>query len=229
MYYLLLILPAILCILAQIHVTSTYAKYSRQSNSCGMTGADAARRILDANGLSHIRIEPISGNLSDHYDPRSNVIRLSDSTYGQTSAAALAVAAHECGHAIQREAGYAPYDLRTALVPVTNLCSHLWYITFVAGLFFSRSNIGWYLMLLGILFFAAVALFQLVTLPVEFNASSRALKILENDGFLQQNEISGARKVLTAAALTYVAGLFQSLMQLLRLLLMASGNKENRR
>ncbi len=225
----LLIFPAILCILAQIHVSSTFNKYAKMPNARGITGAEAARQILDANGLSHIRVEPVRGKLTDHYDPGAGVIRLSESVYGEASAAALGVAAHECGHAVQREQEYAPYNLRTALFPVTNFCSHLWYITFVVGLIFARSQMGYYLMLLGILFFAAVALFQLVTLPVEFNASSRALKILEADGYLMQNEIPAARKVLSAAAMTYVAGLLQSLMQLLRLLLMASNSRGNRR
>lgn len=219
------ILPAVLCLLAQLNVKNTFRRYSKKPNSRGMTGSEIARCILDANGLEHIRVEPISGTLTDHYDPSANVIRLSEDVYDQTSISAIGVAAHECGHAVQRSREYLPYTVRSSLVPVTGLCSRLWYTTFMLGVFLIRSDIGWYLMLAGALLFAGVALFQVATLPVEFDASKRALKILEQDSYLTQAEIPDARKVLAAAALTYVAGLLQSLMQLLRLLLMLSGNR----
>ncbi len=218
----LLLLPMVLSIAASVGVRSTYSKYGQVENARRMTGAETARRILDQNGLYHVRVEAVPGHLSDHFDPRANVVRLSESVYGKMSVAALAVAAHECGHAVQHAQSYLPVKLRTALVPITNLCSHAWYFTFLMGLFFSQRGFGPTLIYIGILLFAAVALFQLVTLPVEFNASSRALKILESSSFLEGNEVNGARAVLRAAAMTYVAGLLGSLMQLLRLLLIAN-------
>lgn len=217
----LLLLPVVLSIAASIGVRSAYHKYGQIRNQRGLTGAETARRILDLNGLQHVQVEPVGGQLSDHFDPRSNVVRLSEGVYDKASIAALAVAAHECGHAVQHAKGYVPVKLRTALVPVTNLCSHLWYITFLMGLFFSQRGFGTLLITIGILLFAGVALFQLVTLPVEFNASSRAMTILREDGFLAGDEVKGAGAVLRAAAMTYVAGLLGSLMQLLRLMLIA--------
>lgn len=222
MEWLLLILPMILSIGASIGVRSTYSKYETVQNRRGLTGAETARRILDDNGLYHVQVEAVRGHLSDHFDPRTNVVRLSESVYGQTSVAALGIAAHECGHAVQHAQDYVPVKLRTALVPITNFCSHAWYFTFLMGLFFSQRGFGPALIYIGILLFAAVALFQLVTLPVEFNASRRAMKILEGSGFLEGSEVKGARAVLRAAAMTYVAGLLGSLMQLLRLLLIAN-------
>lgn len=221
MEWLLLILPMILSIGASIGVRSTYSKYETVKNGRGLTGAETARQILDANGLYHVQVEPVRGYLSDHFDPRTNVVRLSESVYGNASVAALGIAAHECGHAVQHAQDYAPVKVRTALVPITSFCSHAWYFTFLLGLFFSQRGFGPLLIYAGILLFAAVALFQLVTLPVEFNASSRALKILEDGGFLWGNEVKGARAVLRAAAMTYVAGLLGSLMQLLRLIMIA--------
>lgn len=218
MDWLLLILPLIICIAAQINVQSTYAKYHKVKNARGLTGAEVARRILDSNGLTHIQVESVHGNLSDHFDPRANVVRLSESVYSETSVAALGVAAHECGHAVQHAESYGPLVLRSNLVPVTNFCSTAWYLLFVLGLFFSSSVLGRGMISLGIILFAVVAFFQLVTLPVEFNASRRAMHILETQGYLEGNEVTGANKVLKAAALTYVAALLHSLMQLLRLI-----------
>lgn len=212
----LIIVPAIICIIAQINVTSTYNHYHKIQNARGLTGAETARRILDLNGLTHVQIERVSGNLSDHYDPSANVVRLSDSVYSQTSVAALGVAAHECGHAVQHAQNYAPVLIRSRLVPIASFCSRAWYFIFILGLL-ATNLLGSTLLWIAVLLFAAVALFQLVTLPVEFDASRRALQILETQGFLEGNEVSGAKKVLTAAALTYVAALLQSLAQLLRL------------
>lgn len=217
-----LVVMLILPIIAQIRVTSTFNKYKTVHNSRGLTANQVARQILDSNGLYHIRIERIRGNLTDHFDPTANVIRLSDSVYGNTSVAAIGVAAHECGHACQHAQEYAPIKLRTAIVPITNICSRLWYITFLIGvlLFEAMPMIAW----LGVIMFSAVVLFQLVTLPTELDASGRALNTLEADGILDYNEVPMARKVLKAAAFTYVTALITSIMQLLRLLSMFRDN-----
>ena len=213
-FLLMLILP----IIAQINVTSTFNKYSKVRSSRGLTADQVARQILDSNGLYNVRIERVSGKLSDHYDPRDNVVRLSDSTYGNSSVAAIGVAAHECGHVCQHAENYGPIVLRSKLVPITNFCSRFWYFTFILGLVFSELSIGTPLVYASIIMFAAVIVFQLVTLPTEFDASSRALATLENNNLLEASEVPQAKKVLTAAALTYVAGLVVSLLQLLRLL-----------
>lgn len=206
-------------LIAQINVKSTFNKYSKVSNSRGLTADQVARMILDANGLHYVRIEHIRGKLSDHFDPRSNVVRLSDSTYGQTSVAAIGVAAHECGHACQHAENYGPIILRSKLVPVTNICSSLWYIAFLIGISILGSSLGNIFIYAAIAMFMAVIIFQIVTLPCEFNASDRALKTLESDGILEMAEVPHAQKVLRAAALTYVASLISSILQLLRLLL----------
>ncbi|HEZ7989920.1 MAG TPA: zinc metallopeptidase [Ruminococcus sp.] len=213
-FLLMLILP----IIAQINVTSTFNKYSKVRSSRGLTADQVARQILDSNGLYNVRIERVSGKLSDHYDPRDNVVRLSDSTYGNSSVAAIGVAAHECGHVCQHAENYGPIVLRSKLVPITNFCSRFWYFTFILGLVFSELSIGTPLVYASIIMFAAVIVFQLVTLPTEFDASSRALATLENNNLLEASEVPQAKKVLTAAALTYVTGLVVSLLQLLRLL-----------
>ena len=213
---LLLIIMLILPIIASINVKTTFNKYAKIPNSRGLTGAQVARKILDANGLYNIRIEHISGNLSDHYDPRDGVVRLSDSTCNETSVAAVGVAAHECGHACQHAEEYTPIKIRSAIVPVTNLCSRLWYIVFIIGILVFESFPS--LVYIGIAMFSAVVLFQLVTLPVELDASNRALKTLESDSILDSNEIPHAKKVLTAAALTYVVALVTAIIQLLRLI-----------
>ena len=219
MYLILFILMLLLPLIAQINVKSTFNKYSKIANSRGLTADQVARMILDANGLHYIQIEHIKGNLSDHYDPKANVVRLSDSTFGQRSVAAIGVAAHECGHAVQHAESYAPIVIRSKLVPVTNICSHLWYLVLIIGVVLSSLSIGTVFVYLSIAMFAAVVVFQTVTLPVEFDASSRALKTLANDGILEPSEVPHAGKVLKAAALTYVAGLLASIMQLIRLLL----------
>ncbi len=211
-FLIMLILPLI----AQIMVSSTFNKYKDVRNSRGLTADQVARQILDSNGLYHIRVERIGGNLTDHYDPTANVIRLSDTVYGSTSVAAIGVAAHECGHACQHAEDYAPIRLRTAIVPVTNICSKLWYITFLLGVFLFEAFPA--LAYLGIIMFAAVVVFQAVTLPTELDASGRALRTLEADGILDYREVPMAKKVLKAAAFTYVAALITSIMQLLRLL-----------
>lgn len=220
MQLLLLLIMILLPIIAQINVTSTFNKYSRVSNSRGLTADQVARMILDSNGLHHIQIEHISGSLSDHFDPQANVVRLSDSCYGQTSVAAIGVAAHECGHACQHAENYTPIVLRSKLVPVTNLCSRLWYFVLLIGVFISSiaARAGMPFLYASIIMFAAVVVFQIVTLPCEFNASDRALKTLERDGILEMSEVPQAQKVLKAAALTYVASLVTSIIQLLRLL-----------
>ncbi len=213
-FLLMLILP----IIAQINVTSTFNKYQKVRSSRGITADQIARQILDSNGLYYVRIEHISGNLTDHYDPAANVVRLSDSTYGKSSVAAIGVAAHECGHVCQHAENYGPILLRSKLVPVTNFCSRIWYFLFLIGLLLSQLTIGTSLIYASIIMFAAVVIFQLVTLPVEFDASSRALKTLESNSLLEASEIPQARKVLKAAALTYVTSLVVSLLQLFRLL-----------
>lgn len=215
LFALMLLIPLI----AQINVKSTFNKYSKIANSRGLTADQVARMILDANGLHYVRIEHIRGKLSDHFDPRSNVVRLSDSTYGQTSVAAIGVAAHECGHACQHAENYGPIILRSKLVPVTNICSSLWYIAFLIGISILGSSLGNIFIYAAIAMFMAVIIFQIVTLPCEFNASDRALKTLESDGILEMAEVPHAQKVLRAAALTYVASLISSILQLLRLLL----------
>lgn len=231
----LILLPAmIFAFWAQFKVQSTFKKFDRVNTMRGMTGADAARRILDMNGLHHVKVEYIRGHLNDHYDPRANVIRLSDATYGSTSVAAVGVAAHEAGHAVQHATGYAPIRLRSAIIPVTRFGSMLAMPLFIVGLLLAGyattgSAMGEMLMLGGIALFSLSTLFQLVTLPVEFNASSRALKTLENSGMLYGDEVSGARSVLSAAAMTYVAALATSLATLLRLLLIATGASNRRR
>ncbi len=217
-FIIMLILPLI----AQIMVSSTFNKYKDVHNSRGLTADQVARQILDSNGLYHIRVERIGGNLTDHYDPTANVIRLSDSVYGSTSVAAIGVAAHECGHACQHAEDYAPIRLRTAIVPVTNICSKLWYITFLLGVFLFEAFPA--LAYLGIIMFAAVVVFQAVTLPTELDASGRALRTLEADGILDYREVPKAKKVLKAAAFTYVAALITSIMQLLRLLAAVRNN-----
>ncbi|MBO4877439.1 MAG: zinc metallopeptidase [Ruminococcus sp.] len=223
MDWLLMIVMFALPIIAQINVTSTYKKYNKISNSRGLTGAEVARRILDANGLHEVKIEHIPGNLTDHYDPRDNTVRLSDTVYGSTSVAALGVAAHECGHVCQHAENYAPIVIRSKIVPAASVCSRLWYFVLLAGILLTYlANRISPVIYIAIIMFAAVVVFQIVTLPTEFNASNRALKTLESDAILDSAEIPAARKVLTAAAMTYVASLVTSLIQLFRLLSMVS-------
>ena len=221
--YLLVLAGLALSLIASANVKSTFNRYSRVRAMCGMTGAMAAQRVLQLSGITDVRIERISGNLTDHYDPRTKTLRLSDSTYASNSVAAVCVAAHECGHAVQHQTGYAPLVLRSTLVPAANFGSTLAWPVFFAGLIFSMRP----LLTVGIILFSLAVLFQLVTLPVEFNASSRALKILENGHVLGDTELAAGRKVLGAAALTYVASLAASVLQLLRLILLANNRRRD--
>ncbi len=217
-YYLVLVLPAILLMtIAQISVKTTFSKYSNKL--CNVTGAEAARKVLEANGVSGVRIERVGGNLTDHFDPKTNVIRLSDAVYDSNSVAAAGVAAHEAGHAVQYALNYAPIKIRGAIYPICNIGSRLAVPLVMLGFVFSF----YYLIDLGIIFFALALLFQLITLPVEFNASRRAISALSNYGILaNENEVKGAKKVLFAAAMTYVTSFLVSLAQLLRLLALAN-------
>ena len=215
--YLLVIIGAILCIWAQMRVKSTYSKYARVRSRSGMTGAQAAQRILQLSGIYDVQIEHVRGELTDHYDPSKKVLRLSDSVYGSDSIAAIGVAAHECGHAVQHDKGYAPLSFRTALVPVANIGSRIGIPIIILGAIMSMNQI---LIQIGIWVFAIAVLFQIVTLPVEFNASGRALAMLGDYGMLGQDETNGCRKVLSAAALTYVAAAASAILQLLRLILL---------
>ena len=211
-YYLVLVLPAVfLAMWASARVNSTFRKYSQQYSRRNLTGADAARLVLDANGLHNVRIERVAGNLTDHYDPRTNVIRLSDSVYGSTSTATIGVAAHEAGHAIQYAVHYVPIKLRAAIIPATRIGSMLAIPLILIGLLFVSGDLGVQLAYAGIACFGLSTVFQLVTLPTEFNASRRALAALESGHLLDENEMVGARKTLWAAAMTYVAALAVSL------------------
>ena len=229
--YVYLVLPClILSLWASARVNSTFKRYSRQFSSRGITGADAAQRVLRANGIGNVRIERIGGNLTDHYDPSTNVIRLSDDVYGSTSTAAIGVACHEAGHAVQYAQGYAPIKLRAAIIPVTNFGSKLAMPLILLGILFSSlGNTSEFFINLGIACFGLSVLFQLVTLPVEFNASRRALAAIEQNGILTDDELAGARKTLCAAAMTYVAATATALAQLLRLLILFGGNNRRRR
>lgn len=217
-YYLVLVLPAILLMtIAQISVKTTFSKYSNES--CNISGAQAARRVLSVNGVSGVRIERVSGNLTDHFDPKTNVIRLSDAVYDSRTVAAAGVAAHEAGHAVQYALGYAPIKIRGAIYPVCNIGSKLAIPLVMFGFLFSF----YYLIDLGIIFFVLALIFQLITLPVEFNASKRAISALSEFGILaNEDEVRGAKKVLFAAAMTYVTSFLVSLAQLLRLLALAN-------
>lgn len=218
----LIVLPALIfTIWAQIKVNSSFNKFSKVMTASRLTGAEAARKILDANGLHHVTIERIRGSMTDHFDPKANVIRLSETVHDVSSVAAVGVAAHEAGHAIQYAKEYAPIKLRAAIIPVTRIGSMLAMPLFIIGLILASDAF----LLFGIALYSLVTLFQLVTLPVEFNASSRALSTLEGNGILYGDELSGARKVLSAAAMTYVAALATSLLTLLRLLVIANGRR----
>lgn len=228
--YIVLVLPAvILAMWASANVNGTFRKYSTQYSRKGITGAQAARRVLDANGLYSVLIQHVSGNLTDHYDPRSNVIRLSDNVYNNTSTAAIGVACHEAGHAVQHAVGYVPIKLRNAIVPITNIGSRLSTPLILLGLIFSGGADGglYWLVYVGIACFGLSALFQLVTLPTEFNASSRALKAISSGGLLYDDEMDGARKTLRAAALTYVAALTVAVTQLFRLILLFGRRRDD--
>lgn len=222
--YLFLVLPAMLfALIASVGVDSTFAKYSKQHSSRGVTGAQAARLVLDRNGLQNIPIEQISGKLTDHYDPRANVIRLSSEVYNGTSTASIGVACHEVGHAIQHATGYGPIKVRSAIVPITNIGSKLAIPLIIIGILCSTlSEFFVWMAYIGIIAFSLTVVFQLVTLPTEFNASNRALATISENGILTPEELKGSKKVLRAAAMTYVAALAVAVAQLLRLILIVS-------
>lgn len=223
--YILIIIGAVLSLIASARVKSTFAKYSKVRSLSGMTGAQAAEKILHSAGIFDVSIQHVSGDLTDHYDPRNKTLSLSDSVYNQTSVAAVGVAAHECGHAIQHDKNYVPLKLRAAILPVANIGSTISWPLIIVGVMLSWSQP---LITLGIILFSFAVIFQLVTLPVEFNASSRAVRILDETGILYGDEINHTKKVLGAAALTYVAGTAASILQLLRLLLLFGGRDRDR-
>ena len=224
--YLIFFIPVLIFTLfAQLSVNSTFNKFNKVANRRRMTGADAARLILQANGLHDVRIEQVAGNLTDHFDPRENVIRLSESVYGVASIAAVGVAAHEAGHAVQYAVGYGPIKLRSAIVGVTQFASRWSILILMLGFLIQVEALA----MVGFWLYAVVAFFQFVTVPVEFNASRRALAALSEGGALDDEELKGAKKVLSAAAMTYVAALASALVQLLRLWLMISGGSRRRR
>lgn len=229
MTYLIMVLPfAILALWANSNVNSTFRKYSSQMSTRRITGAQAAQRVLTANGVSGVKIERIRGNLTDHFDPRTNVIRLSDDVYDSTSTAAIGVACHEAGHAVQYAQAYGPIKLRAAIIPITNIGSRLAMPLILLGVLFSAFGYMSYGMIYaGIACFGLSLLFQLITLPVEFNASRRAMEAIESAGILTDEEQKGARKTLTAAALTYVAAAAVALMQLLRLVMLFGGRRRD--
>ena len=230
MTYLILVLPCIILSLwASANVNSTFKKFSKQFSSRRITGAEAARRVLAANGVSGVRIERVSGNLTDHFDPKTNVIRLSDSVYDASTVAAIGVAAHEAGHAVQYAQSYGPIKLRAAIIPVTNIGSKLAMPLILLGVLFGvAGEYNYTLVYIGIACFALSLVFQLVTLPVEFNASRRAMQAIERADILTQEERRGARKTLTAAAMTYVAATAVALAQILRLLILFGGGNRRR-
>ena len=223
--YILVMIGVVICLLASAKMNSTFSKYSRVRSHSGMTGKEAAEALLHREGIYDVRVEYVAGNLTDHYDPRSKVLRLSDATYQQTSVAAIGVAAHECGHAIQHARGYAPLSIRSALVPVANFGSSIAWPLIIIGLIMNSQTSQLFLNL-GVIAFSMAVLFQIVTLPVEFNASRRALKILGNTGMLYPDEVRETRKVLTAAALTYVAAVVSTALQVFRLVLLINNRRD---
>lgn len=219
----LIIAGMILCLIASGNVSATYRRYSKIDNARGMTASEVAERILKGAGIYEVRIERIEGDLTDHYDPKNKVVRLSESVYHSSSVAAIGVAAHECGHVIQHYGGYVPIRVRNAIVPVVNFGSKMSWPLILLGILFGLTS----LVDVGIILFSVVLLFQLVTLPVEFNASKRAIRIIRDDGILQGDEVVGAKKVLNAAALTYVAGTIATALQVLRLFLLFGRRRRN--
>lgn len=216
-YYIILILPAFLIsLIAQIKVSSTFSKFSKTINMSGLTGAAAAEKVLLSHGVTNVKVERVGGNLTDHFDPRTNVIRLSDSVYDSTSVAAVGVAAHEAGHAVQYAQGYTPIKIRNTILPVVNFGSRFSFIAILLGIVFASDL----LITAGIILFSFATLFQIITLPVELNASKRAMQTIRGQALLSDDEAVGAKKVLTAAAMTYVAAVIMSIAQLLRLLLL---------
>lgn len=222
--YILVLIGVVLSLLASARVKGTYAKYAQERSLTGMTGAQAAQRILSMAGIYDVTIQHVSGNLTDHYDPRNKTLNLSDSVYGNTSVAAVGVAAHECGHAIQHDRGYAPLKLRSAIAPVASIGANISWPLILVGLLLGGSGV---LVQIGILMFSLAVAFQLITLPVEFNASKRAMNMLSETGVLYQEELPKTRKVLNAAALTYVAAAASSILQLLRLVLLFGNRRRD--
>jgi len=220
--YILVLIGAVLSMIASAKVNSTFNKYSRVRSASGMKGAEAAQRILQQNGIYDVTVEHVSGNLTDHYDPKNKVLRLSDATYASNSVAAVGVAAHECGHALQHNVGYLPLRIRSAIVPAANIGSRLGIPIILLGVLLSGN---YFLIQLGIWVFSLAVLFQIVTLPVEFNASNRAMAMMERYGILSGEELRSTRKVLSAAAMTYVAAATSSILQLLRLVILFGGNR----
>lgn len=222
--YILVLIGVIVSMAASAKLNSTYQRYSAVRSACGMTGAEAAKRLLNNQGIYDVTVRKVAGNLTDHYDPRSKTVNLSDAVYGSTSIAAIGVAAHECGHAMQDASDYSPLRIRAALVPVANLGSNLAWPLIIIGLILGGA--GSTLMTIGILLFSLAVLFQLVTLPVEYNASHRAVSLLDSTGILAGQEVGQTRKVLNAAALTYVAAAAASILQLLRLLMLFNRRRD---
>lgn len=222
--YFLVIIGMVLSLLASAKVKSTYARYSRERSMTGLTGEEAARRILSKAGIYDVRIQRVAGNLTDHYDPRNKTLSLSDSVYGNPSVAAIGVAAHECGHAIQHDRGYAPLKIRSAIAPVASFGANISWPLILIGLLLGGSSL---LIQIGILLFSLAVLFQVITLPVEFNASRRAVDLLSETGILYQEEVRKTKKVLSAAALTYVAAAASSILQLLRLVLLFGNRRRD--
>lgn len=234
--YILVILGFIICLICSCIMKSTFSKYSRIRSYSGYDGRMTAERILRENGIYNVSIGEISGNLTDHYDPSAKVLRLSDSVYDKHSIAAIGVAAHECGHAIQDNKGYMPLVIRNSIVPVVNVCSHLAWLFIIIGLVFTGSataasrygatSLSSVILNIGIILFSVTVIFQLITLPVEINASRRGLVILRNTGILNQEELNGARKVLTAAAFTYIASTISAILSLIRIILISNQRKK---
>ena len=224
-YYIVLGVSFLISLIAQIIVKATFNKYTKVQASTGMTGAQAAATLLMSQGIGNVSIGRIAGSLTDHYNPSNNTLVLSEPVFGQSSISAIAVAAHECGHAMQHATGYFPLTLRTKLVPAVNISSRVSWIFIIIGLFFYSTVANWFLYI-GIILFSAAVVFQLVTLPVEINASRRALTLLQQNGILAGNENAAARKVLNAAALTYVAAACVSILQLLRLIAIARSRSD---
>lgn len=222
--YILILIGAVICMIASAKLKSTYSKYSKVRSLSGITGAEAARKILYSQGIRDVRVEHVSGELTDHYDPRDRVLRLSDTTYQDTSIAAVGVAAHECGHAVQHATGYALLNIRNSIAPVVSIGSNLSWPLILLGVVLSWNSV---LIRLGIWMFALAVLFQLITLPVEIDASSRALRLLQENGILYQDEIPGTKRVLSAAAMTYVAALLSVILQMLRLVVLFGGRSRD--
>lgn len=225
--YILIIIGMVICLAASAHVNSTFKKYSKYRSKSGTTGAQAAARILESQGIYDVQIRHVSGDLTDNYNPSNKVLSLSDATYNSTSVAAIGVAAHECGHAIQHQKGYTPIAVRNALVPFANWGSRLSWVLIIVGLLFFGQGTGQLIIDIGIFAFSLAVLFQLVTLPVEFNASNRAIKVLESTGIFGNEELRYTKRVLGAAAMTYVAAAASSILQLLRLVILFGGRRDD--